>query len=155
MTSRTPNEMTMTNPFSQDPQNWKSQPQYPQQPFAQQPYAPPQPAQDPQYPQYPVAYTQPQMPAQQQAVAFSPKSKAAAAILAFFLGGLGAHNFYLGYTGKGFCQLALLVFGVFTSLFVIGFLMLGALSLWVLIEFIMILTGGGAYTHDSVGRPLS
>jgi len=33
------------------------------------------------------------------------KSKTIAAILAFFLGGLGIHRFYLGQTGKGFLYL--------------------------------------------------
>jgi TM2 domain-containing membrane protein YozV len=31
----------------------------------------------------------------------SPKSRAVAAILAYFVGGFGAHNFYLGKTGQG------------------------------------------------------
>lgn len=37
----------------------------------------------------------------------SEKSKVVAALLAFFLGALGAHNFYLGYSGRGTVQLLL------------------------------------------------
>lgn len=35
----------------------------------------------------------------------SSKSKTSAALLALFLGGVGAHKFYLGQTGKGFLYL--------------------------------------------------
>ncbi|MCS2481807.1 NINE protein [Bacteroides faecis] len=54
----------------------------------------------------------PQQPVQQQSVQqgyypqhVSSKSKATAAILAIFLGGLGAHHFYLGKTGLGILYL--------------------------------------------------
>lgn len=39
------------------------------------------------------------------ATAANGKSRIAAAILAFFLGGLGIHKFYLGQTGKGILYL--------------------------------------------------
>ena len=56
------------------------------------------------------------------------KSKMTAGLLGIFLGGLGIHNFYLGYTGKAIAQIFLsLCFGV------------GAI--WGLIEGIMILCG--------------
>ncbi len=35
----------------------------------------------------------------------TPKSKVAAALLCFFLGGLGIHRFYLGYTTIGIVQI--------------------------------------------------
>ena len=61
------------------------------------------------------------------------KSKVVAALFAFFLGGLGVHNFYLGYTGKAVAQL------------LISVLSCGILSpisaIWGLIEGIMILAG--------------
>jgi TM2 domain-containing membrane protein YozV/ribosomal protein L40E len=38
-------------------------------------------------------------------VASNGKSRVAAALLAFFLGGFGAHKFYLGQTGKGILYL--------------------------------------------------
>ena len=37
----------------------------------------------------------------------APKSKTTAALLAFFLGGLGIHNFYRGQKGRGFGHLGL------------------------------------------------
>lgn len=78
----------------------------------------------------------------QQQPAYDPsqqKSKMAAGLLGIFLGGLGVHNFYLGYTGKAIAQIALsLCFGV------------GAI--WGLIEGIMILTG--SIDKDAKGIPL-
>ena len=67
------------------------------------------------------------------------KSKMTAGLLGIFLGGLGIHNFYLGYTGKAIAQIALsLCFGV------------GAI--WGLIEGIMILCG--SINKDAKGNPL-
>ena len=73
-----------------------------------------------------------------------PKSKLAAGLLGIFLGGLGVHNFYLGYTGKAIAQLLI-------SLLTCG---LGAIvsSIWGLIEGILILTG--SINVDGSGRPL-
>ncbi len=64
------------------------------------------------------------------------KSQVVAAVLCFFLGGLGIHDFYLGYVGKGILQ-------IFLSLIIIGFIL-------VIIDFVRILTGnlkpkGGEY----------
>jgi TM2 domain-containing membrane protein YozV len=57
--------------------------------------------------------------------AASGKSQLTAALLAFFLGWLGIHRFYLGYTWQGIVQL----------------LTLGGFGIWALIDFIRILTG--------------
>jgi TM2 domain-containing membrane protein YozV len=62
------------------------------------------------------------------------KSQIVAAILCFFLGWLGIHRFYLGYTWQGIVQL----------------LTGGGLGLWTLIDFVRILIGdlepkGGSY----------
>ncbi|TGE23164.1 TM2 domain-containing protein [Hymenobacter metallicola] len=55
------------------------------------------------------------------------KSQVVAALLCFFLGGLGVHDFYLGYIGKGILQIVL-------SLLIVGFIL-------VIIDFVRILTG--------------
>lgn len=67
------------------------------------------------------------------------KSKMAAGLLGIFLGGLGIHNFYLGYTGKGVAQILL------SFCFGIG-------AIWGLIEGILILTGN--IDKDAKGIPL-
>lgn len=56
----------------------------------------------------------------------SPKSRMAAALLAFFLGSLGIHRFYVGKIGTGI--LIIVTIG-------------GFFGIWVLIDFIMILVG--------------
>ena len=56
----------------------------------------------------------------------SPKSRLAAALLAFFLGGLGVHRFYVGKIGTGIA-----------IILTIG----GFFGIWPLIDLIMILVG--------------
>lgn len=60
------------------------------------------------------------------------KSKVAAGILGIFLGALGVHNFYLGYTGKGVAQLLI-------SVLSLGFLS-PVSAIWGLVEGIICLT---------------
>ena len=76
-----------------------------------------------------------------------PKSKIGAGLLAIFLGYLGVHNFYLGYTSKGIAQLLLTL---------VGWIACGlgpvAASIWGLIEGILILTG--SINKDANGIPL-
>lgn len=60
------------------------------------------------------------------------KSRVASGLLAIFLGYLGIHNFYLGYTGKAVAQLLITVLSCF---------MLSPISaIWALIEGVMIFT---------------
>ena len=66
----------------------------------------------------------------------SDKQKIVAALLCWFLGSLGIHRFYLGYSAIGVIQL----------------LTLGGCGIWVLVDLIMILTGS---LKDSDGRELS
>jgi hypothetical protein len=66
----------------------------------------------------------------------SDKQKIPAALLCWFLGGLGIHRFYLGYSAIGVIQL----------------LTLGGCGIWALVDLIMILTGS---LKDSDGRELS
>lgn len=83
-----------------------------------------------------------QYPVQQQPAYVVPaKSKFVAALLAFFLGTLGIHNFYLGFNGRGIIQLILGVIGYATSWILIGFVFLVPLGLWVIVELVLILFG--------------
>jgi TM2 domain-containing membrane protein YozV len=75
------------------------------------------------------------------------KSKLTAGLLGIFIGGLGVHRFYLGYTGIGVAQLILALFGIFTC----GITTIAA-HIWGLIEGIMILTG--SINKDSDGNSL-
>lgn len=72
------------------------------------------------------------------------KSKIAAGLLGIFLGALGIHNFYLGFTGKAIAQLLI-------SLLSCGMLSFAS-AIWGLIEGILILTG--SMNVDSDGVPL-
>lgn len=67
------------------------------------------------------------------------KSKLVAGLLGILLGGLGVHNFYLGFTGKGVAQILL------SFCFGVGYI-------WGLIEGIMILLG--KIDKDAKGIPL-
>ena len=77
--------------------------------------------------------------AQQVPYGVEQKSKLTAGLLGIFLGGLGIHNFYLGFTGKAIAQICL------SFCFGIG-------AIWGLIEGIMILTG--SINKDAKGIPL-
>jgi len=72
------------------------------------------------------------------------KSKVAAGLLGIFLGTLGVHNFYLGYTGKAVAQLLI-------SLLSCGILSVVS-GIWGLIEGILILTG--SINKDAKGNLL-
>jgi TM2 domain-containing membrane protein YozV len=65
----------------------------------------------------------------------SPKSRLATTLLAWFLGVLGVHRFYLGKTGTGLLML-------FTG---------GGLGIWALIDFILAVCG---LMKDKQGRPV-
>ncbi|CUU66610.1 NINE protein [Corynebacterium variabile] len=128
------------------PQQNRPVPQQNHQPAPQQSYLPaPQPSHQPA-PQAAGMMNQPQVK--------SDRSKVSALLLAFFLGGFGAHNFYLGYTTKAWWQLALSIFGVITSFFLIGIPIVMGVGIWVFVDFIMILLRSGSYGHDVDGRPL-
>jgi len=76
------------------------------------------------------------------------KSKLAGGLLGIFLGGLGIHNFYLGYQKKAIIQILVSVIG--------GVITCGiatvAVQIWGLIEGIMILSG--SISVDGKGIPL-
>lgn len=85
----------------------------------------------------------------------APKSWVIAALLAFFLGSFGVHNFYLGYTKRGATQLVLVLFGYLTSLLLIGLPIVFGVAVWAFIEFIMILVRSGRYRYDANGMQLN
>ncbi|MDK4228241.1 TM2 domain-containing protein [Corynebacterium pseudodiphtheriticum] len=97
-----------------------------------------------------IQYGDPQLPYP----GYKQKSMLLSALLAFFLGTLGVHNFYLGNKQKGIIQLVMLVMGYATAIILIGIPVLLALYLWVFVEFILILTRSGGYGTDNNGVPL-
>ena len=70
------------------------------------------------------------------------KSKLVAGLLGIFLGGLGIHRFYLGYTKIAVIQI------------VVSIVTCGAGTLWGFIEGILILAGN-TITTDADGKPLT
>lgn len=143
--------------------------QQPAQPFYGQPtYGQPdytQSAQSPYYqqqaqPRYEQpSYNQPpiyaqqtyyQAAQQQPGYGYAQKSKIVAGLLGLFLGGLGVHNFYLGYTGKAVAQLLLTLIG---WIILIGPIISG---IWALIESVLILCSsyGSNWHRDGHGQEL-
>ena len=76
------------------------------------------------------------------------KSKMAAGLLGIFLGALGVHRFYLGYTAIGIIQVVVAVVG---GIFTCG-IATAAVAVWGLVEGILILTG--SINRDAQGNPL-
>lgn len=69
------------------------------------------------------------------------KSRLTAGLLGIFLGSLGVHRFYLGYTSIGVLQILVTI------------ATLGIGAVWGFVEGIVILSGSGLQT-DADGRPL-
>jgi len=69
------------------------------------------------------------------------KSKMVAGLLAIFLGSLGIHNFYLGYTTKAIIQLVLTIVGYMTMCLIIGFFIVLGVEIWAIVEAVLIFTG--------------
>ncbi len=101
----------------------------------------------------PLTSQQPQSPLQQQyfvqpiyaqpmVMVTPPKSRVAYILLGLFLGGLGIHNFYAGYAGRGVAQLLITIF-TFWLIFPIL-----AIGIWVIIEIIVV-------NKDARGIPFS
>jgi TM2 domain-containing membrane protein YozV len=70
------------------------------------------------------------------------KSKIAAGLLGIFLGGLGIHRFYLGFTTIGVIQI------------VVTLVTCGLGAIWGTVEGILYLVGASGFTTDAEGRPL-
>jgi len=66
----------------------------------------------------------------------SPKSRLATSLLAWYLGWLGVHRFYLGKIGTGILMI----------------LTFGGLGIWAIIDFVIAVTGN---MRDKDGRPVT
>ena len=71
----------------------------------------------------------------------STKSRLVLTLLAFFLGELGVHRFYVGKIGTGIGMLVLAIVGWTTIWFGFGLIPLGVLWVWNLIDFILAIAG--------------
>ena len=148
------------NPYaSQQPaQPFYGQPTYGQADYtqsAQPPYYQQQAQpryEQPSYNQPPIYAQQTyyQAAQQQPGYGYAQKSKIVAGLLGLFLGGLGVHNFYLGYTGKAVAQLLLTLIG---WIILSGPIISG---IWALIESVLILCSsyGSNWHRDGRGQEL-
>lgn len=156
------------NPYASQQPAQPAQPFYGQPTYGQPTYGQPdytQSAQPPYYqqqaqPRYEQpSYNQPpiyaqqtyyQAAQQQPGYGYAQKSKIVAGLLGLFLGGLGVHNFYLGYTGKAVAQLLLTLIG---WIILIGPIISG---IWALIESVLILCSsyGSNWHRDGRGQEL-
>lgn len=84
-----------------------------------------------------------------------PKSWIATVLLSGFLGMWGAHNFYLGYRNRAITQLVMTIVGYLTAVFIVGFILLGAVAIWAFVDFVRILLRSGEYGVDENGVPLT
>lgn len=151
------------NPYASQQPAQPTQPFYGQPTYGQPDYT--QSAQPPYYqqqaqPRYEQpSYNQPpiyaqqtyyQAAQQQPGYGYAQKSKIVAGLLGLFLGGLGVHNFYLGYTGKAVAQLLLTLIG---WIILIGPIISG---IWALIESVLILCSsyGSNWHRDGRGQEL-
>lgn len=75
-----------------------------------------------------------------------PKSRLAYILLALFLGGLGVHNFYAGFVGRGIAQILTNFVLALISVITFGFgaFLYFGLFIWIIIEICMV-------TKDSKG----
>jgi TM2 domain-containing membrane protein YozV len=81
--------------------------------------------------------TQQQMLVEQR-LANDKKSTGVAYLLWFFLGGFGAHRFYLGKTGSAVAMLVLTILGWATVVIVVGIPVLLAVLVWLLVDAFLI-----------------
>lgn len=172
MSSTDPYQQQPQAPYGQAPQGQPQAPYgqapYGQAPYGQAPYAAPVQRLNPTG-FFGKLYQGEASPA--------PKSFMVAALLAFFLGGIGAVDFYLGYKkvaiikligGIGSYALLLIAMGMFGGaqdspalatvggLFVLlGLLVSAVVGLWVFVSFIFVLIKKAPYNTDANGQPLA
>lgn len=76
------------------------------------------------------------------------RSRTVFILLGIFLGAYGVHNFYAGYKSKAFVQLGVGIFGLITSFFLIGGVILLGLTGWAIYEIV-------TTTVDADGNPFA
>lgn len=74
----------------------------------------------------------------EQRISNEKKPTGVAYLLWIFLGGFGAHRFYLGKVGSGVAQLILIMGGLLLSTILIGIPMVIAGGIWLLIDLFLI-----------------
>jgi TM2 domain-containing membrane protein YozV len=80
----------------------------------------------------------------------SPKSRLATTLLAWFLGTVGAHRFYVGKIGTAVVMLLLGIVGWATIwIFGFGLVLLVAVGIWAFVDFIFAVTG---HMRDKEGK---
>ena len=79
----------------------------------------------------------------------SPKSRLATTLLAFFLGIFGGHRFYVGKTGTAIVMLVLSIIGFATLWLLVGTIVLIAVGIWALVDFIFAVAG---HMRDKGGK---
>lgn len=74
----------------------------------------------------------------EQRVTNDAKSPVIAYLLLLFLGGFGAHRFYLGKTGTAVAMLLLWIFGWLTFVLGIGLIALAAVGIWAFVDLFLV-----------------
>jgi TM2 domain-containing membrane protein YozV len=70
-------------------------------------------------------------------------------LLWFFLGGFGAHRFYLGHTNSAVLMLVLQLVGIATACILVGYIFIVAVWIWWIVDLIQMLTGNLRPTDGS------
>lgn len=74
----------------------------------------------------------------EQRVTNDAKSPVIAYLLLVFLGGFGAHRFYLGKTGTAVTMLILWILGWVTAIIGVGLILLAAVGIWAFVDLFLI-----------------
>lgn len=74
----------------------------------------------------------------EQRITNDAKSPVVAYLLLIFLGGFGAHRFYLGQTGTATTMLVLTILGLMTFVIVVSMFMLAAVGIWCIVDIFLI-----------------
>ncbi|WP_179872658.1 DUF2510 domain-containing protein [Microcella indica] len=86
-----------------------------------------------------TVWTEQRAPAAAAPVATRPTRETwLAYVLLIFLGGFGVHRFYLGDTAVGVTLLLLTIIGWATAAFAIGFLFVGVVWVWIIVDLFLV-----------------